>query len=160
MANYAERLFAQVDQESACLERLLRVVDEERKVLTSGSHTELFATSEKKVALSRELEQLQTQRRKLIAAMNPGVRMQMGLMDAAMALPKDQRGRFRGVVKKAQGLAKRLQDANEANKRYLTEALDTVEHVVGIMTGRIDNRSYGKRPPQGPQKARLLAREV
>ena len=76
-------------------------------------------------------------------------------------LPPEDRPYFRDQVNQLAFLAVELNNINNLNKEYLEEALDTVEHILGILTGKEPPSVYGRKNPQknsGPP--RLLTKEA
>ncbi|MCB2184837.1 MAG: flagellar protein FlgN [Deltaproteobacteria bacterium] len=141
---------------------LLEVVGEEKEILLSGQHDRLLGTSEKKLSLGQRLAAAQAARRETMEKLAP---QQDGrpakLIDLVGFLPQERQAPFRRAVADAAQLAKNLGSQNEANKRYLEDALDTVEHVISILSGRQEKKRYGGRALATPnQQPRLLSKEV
>ena len=77
-------------------------------------------------------------------------------------MPLESRSGFRETARTLSTLAQRVAGLNELNKQFIQEALDTVEHLLGIMTGRKMRKAYGKKGKveEAPSISRFLAREV
>lgn len=148
-------------EEIECYRELLRVVESEQQILLHGRHEELLGTADEKLKLSQRLAHIQTERRELMTKPSgDGVRPAK-LIDMTRYLPSEERPEFREAVKKAAQLSRRLASQNQLNKGYLEEALDTVEHLIGILTGRGRGNAYGRRGRmEAARVPRMLAREV
>ncbi len=120
--------------EIASYRELLAVVEEERRILLSGDHQLLFATGEKKLALAQRLLAQREARRELMGRIEIGGRTTLRLDEFANLLPPPERQVFRDHTHTLATLAERLASQNEANQGFLREALDTVEHILGIIT--------------------------
>jgi flagellar biosynthesis/type III secretory pathway chaperone len=85
------------------------------------------------------------------------------LRDLAGLLPAAERGIFRALLQRAQSLAESLTAKNQANARFVQEALDTVEQLMDILSGRDRRQTYdqdGRRNATSSGPPRLLTREV
>ncbi len=156
------QILSHLEKEIVLYRKLLEVVAEERAVLLEGRHEDLLAISEHKLRLSHRLVEVQQARRDLMASLvGPGERP-LRLSDLGGRLSGEERSLFQAVVDKAAALARRLGLQNQTNRRYLEEALDTVEHLLSILSARGEAPAYdrvgkGQCLPGGP---RMLAREV
>ncbi|MFH1058695.1 MAG: flagellar protein FlgN [Pseudomonadota bacterium] len=164
-ANQAElkQIQAQLAQEVSCYRELLAVVDEERIILLSGQHQGLNTSVERKLGLAARLEKARNERLEMMAKLSPDPRQPLRLRDLAADLPPDQRGPFRALLAKAQTLAEAVLRKNQANQGFVQEALDTVDHMLGLLSGRGAGQTYGhggrrQAAPTGPP--RLVTREV
>jgi flagellar biosynthesis/type III secretory pathway chaperone len=150
-------------QEVQYLEELLGVVEEEKQVLLQGNHEGLIPLSERKAALSRSLADAQNKRLTLQKKLSSSPENPIGLADLEKHLEKSSQSAFRSTVRSMQAMAGRLKDLNQANGTFVQEALKTVEHLLGIITGSGEAQGYGPRPG-GARKAhlppRLVAKEV
>lgn len=164
-ANQAElkQIQDQLAQEVSCYRELLAVVDEERTILLSGQHQGLNASTERKLGLASRLETVRNQRLAMMAKLSPDPDQPLRLRDLAADLPPGERGTFRALLGKAQALAETVLRKNQANQGFVQEALDTVDHMLGLLSGRGQGQTYGQAgrrqaAPTGPP--RLLTREV
>ncbi|KIX13536.1 hypothetical protein X474_13705 [Dethiosulfatarculus sandiegensis] len=150
-------------QEVKCLEELLNVVEQEKKVLIEGNHEGLIPLSERKADLSQRLADAQKKRLGLQKKLSSSPESPIGLADLEKHLEKPYHSAFRSTIRSMRTMAGRLKDLNEANGRFVQDALQTVEHLLGIITGAGETQGYGPRPG-GPRKAhlppRLVAKEV
>lgn len=151
------QILTHIHSEVGHYRQLLELVEKEREALLSRDHEALLGLSEDKMRLAEELMKMQVARREMMDSL-PG--RPEKLSDLTGLLPGPARQSFKTAVSQAKNIAKRLSDVSDSNRRYLEEALDTVEHMIGIFTGRNQNQAYGSRGrvPAGP--ARFLAREV
>ena len=152
-----------IEQEIGCYRELLQVVDQERDILLSGDHSELPRQAEAKLGIARRLDQTRQARQDAMARLAPEPGQPLRLRDLAELLPAPERGAFREMLVRAQALAENLAAKNQNNRCYVQEALDTVEHLIGILSGRAQGQTYGQggrrnAAPSGPP--RLLTREV
>ena len=152
-----------IEQEISCYRELIQVVEQERDILLSGDHSGLPAQAEEKLGIARRLHQTRQARQDTMARLSPDSGQPLRLRDLAGMLPAAQRGVFRALLNRAQALAESLTAKNQNNQRFVQEALDTVEHLMGILSGQGRNQTYGQggrrnAPSSGPP--RLLTREV
>lgn len=151
-------------EEIACYRRLMEILEEERQILLGGDHQGLQSTAERKLALARELAELQDQRRQAMARLAPAGGPPPRLGDLAGLLPSAERGPFKTMLGKAQGLAQRLRQLSQNNKAFVEEALDTVEHLLGILANGARPRGYDASGAlashRNPGPARMVVREV
>lgn len=164
-ANQAElkQIQDHLAQEVSCYRQLLEVVDEERAILLSGRHQGLGASAERKMGLAQRLDEIRNARLEVMAKLSPDPAKPLRLRDLAASLPPAERGPFRALLGKAQELAEHITRKNQANQSFVQEALDTVDHLLGLLSGRAQNQTYGQggrrqAAPIGPP--RLLTREV
>jgi flagellar biosynthesis/type III secretory pathway chaperone len=140
---------------------LLEVVEEERNILLTGKHERLLETSERKLSLSNNLAGVQEERRRLMDQLDPERPQPMKLTDLAQFMDAEERPLFRATVTKLAGMAGELNSMNNLNKQFIEEALDTVEHLMGMLTSGVPNPVYGASGPKpGASAPRILAREV
>lgn len=164
MNSDVQEIRERIEEEIGCYRELMSVVDQERGVLLSGRHEGLLACAEQKMMLAQRLEKVQEMRRQAMARISPDPDHPLRLRDLGMMLPHEERGPFQAMLIKAQALAERLAMASANNKTFVEEALDTVEHLLGILAGQGRPQAYdasgamGARP--GPVMPRMLAREV
>jgi hypothetical protein len=150
-------------EEIVCYRELLSVAERERDILLKGSHQELMDTVQLKLDISQRLAARQGERRRLLEALSPDKRRPLRLRDLVGFLPPEEQGPFRTALGEAQRLAQRLGDLSAVSKRYVEEALDTVEHLLAILTGQGRSQAqgyapHGQRP--APVRSRILARAV
>ncbi|MFZ5586615.1 MAG: flagellar protein FlgN [Thermodesulfobacteriota bacterium] len=150
-------------QEVTCYRELLAVVDQERAILLSGEHQGLNASAERKLELAKRLEAVRAERLAVMARLSPDPRRPLRLRDLAASLPPAERAPFKALLGKAQELAEAVNRKNQSNQGFVQEALDTVEHLLGLLSGRGGGQTYGQggrrqAAPTGPP--RLLTREV
>ena len=153
-----------IEQEVLCYRQLLEVVEQERQILLNGQHERLLGTNEQKLELAHRLGVVQDERRQALASLSPDPGRPLRLRDLGDMLSGQERGPFRAMLAKAQQMAERLAQASQTNRSFVEEALDTVEHLLGILCGQSRDHGYtasGARAAQGgPTRPRLLAREV
>ena len=164
MNSDVQEIRERIEEEIGCYRELMAVVDKERGVLLSGRHEGLLACAEQKLLLAQRLEQVQRRRREAMARISPDPDHPLRLRDLGMMLPSEERGPFQAMLVKAQALAERLARASANNKAYVEEALDTVEHLLGILAGQGRPQGYDANGSMGarlgPIGPRMLAREV
>lgn len=140
---------------------LLEVVQEERDILLTGKHERLLETSERKLSLSQNLSQVQEERRRLMEQLDPERPEILKLSDLVCYLAPEDRIPFKSVVRRLSTMADRLNSMNSLNKQFIEEALDTVEHLLGMLTAGMPNPVYGGGGPQQvATRPRIFAREV
>ncbi len=153
-----------IEEEIGCYRELMAVVEQERAILLGGRHEELLACVERKIGLAQRLGQVQEARRQAMSRISPDPDHPLRLRDLGMMLPNEERGPFRELLVRAQALAERLSQASSNNKAFVEEALDTVEHLLGILSGNGQGAGYGARGAlkarAGTCPPRMLAREV
>jgi|GEM_PF-2643927 flagellar biosynthesis/type III secretory pathway chaperone len=152
-----------VEDEIGCYRELIQVVERERDILLSGDHSGLPGQAEAKLGIARRLQQTRQARQEVMSRLSPDPESPLRLRDLAGLLPAAERGVFRALLGRAQSLADNLAAKNQNNQRFVQEALDTVEHLMGILSGQGRGQTYGQggrrnTAPSGPP--RLLAREV
>ena len=149
-------------QEVELYRRLLDVVTEERDILLEGGHQRLMGTTERKLAVCKELAMVQGDRRELMQKLSPDSENPLKLSDLAAYLPEKQRGPFHSLVGKLRRISTRLAQLNETNKSFIEDALDTVEGLLRAITGRGRGASYGNKGTckSGPSLPRLVTKEV
>ena len=152
-----------VENEIGCYRELIQVVEREKDILLSGDHSGLPSQAEQKLGIARRLHQTRQARQEVMTRLSPDPASPLRLRDLAGLLPVAERPVFRALLQKAQTLAENLVTKNQNNQRFVQEALDTVEHLMGILSGQGRNQTYGQggrrnTAPSGPP--RLLAREV
>ncbi len=148
-------------REHILFRKLLEVVEKERNILLEGEHFRLLANTERKVELCQELARVQEQRRGLMARLAPAGEGAPDLEGLVELVSGDERSRLKARLRDMRRLARRLDQLNQGNRGFLEDALDTVEHLMGILAGGQRQAAYragGRREAvPGP---RLLAREV
>ncbi|MFH1035745.1 MAG: flagellar protein FlgN [Pseudomonadota bacterium] len=153
-----------IEQEIGCYRELMAVVEQERRCLLEGRHEDLLACVEQKIGLAQHLGQVQESRRQAMSRISPDPLHPVRLRDLGMMLPTDERGPFRDMLVRAQALAERLSQSSANNKVFVEEALDTVEHLLGILAGQGHQQGYGANGALNHRAAtcppRMLAREV
>lgn len=149
-------------QEVELYRRLLEVVSEERDILLEGGHQRLMGTTERKLAVCKELAMVQEDRRELMQRLSPDRDNPLKLSDLAGRLPEKQQGAFRSLINKLRSVSARLTELNELNKNFIEDALDTVEGLLQAMTGNGAGAAYGNKGncKNGPSLPRLVTREV
>ena len=153
---------ARLEDEIQSYSELLELVQEEKEILLSGDHDRLLETSEKKLAISGRLLKQQTERRRLMAVLLPKGGGQARIRDLEPHVNPESRSAFRETARTLTGLAQKVAGLNERNKQFINEALDTVEHLLGILTGRRRYDAYGSKGKveEAPSSPRFLAKEV
>jgi len=159
----AMKMIAQeLENEIQCYRELLEVVSTERDILLSGEHKRLAETTEIKIGLGSRLARAQESRRLAMQAIVPpqaGREARLG--DLTPLLPVDRRGEFKAAVREAGLLAQRLSHMSQANRSFLEEALDTVDNLLAIITGRKQGATYGANGQSRPAQGRsIMAREA
>jgi hypothetical protein len=150
-------------EEIDCYRELLVVAERERDILLKGSHQELMETVQLKLGISQRLSERQDERRRLLEGLSPDKRRPLRLRDLVGFLPPEEQGPFRAALGEAQRLAQRLGDLSAMSKRYVEEALDTVEHLLAILTGQGKSQAQGYTPHghrPAPTRSRILARAI
>ena len=150
-----------LDRERLLFGRLLEVVERERDILLEGEHLRLVANSEEKVELCQELAGVQKERRELMARLVPAEEQAPDLDGLVRMAPAEMRVGLKSRLNELRRLARRLDQLNRRNQEFLEDALDTVEHLMGVLAGGKRQAAYRA---SGRQEAlagpRLLAREV
>jgi flagellar biosynthesis/type III secretory pathway chaperone len=153
-----------IEEEIGCYRELMAVVEQERGILLSGRHEDLLACVEQKLNLAQRLGQVQRERRQAMSRISPDPEHPLRLRDLGAMLPSEERGPFKEMLVKAQALAERLSQASANNKSFVEEALDTVEHLLGILTGQGRQQGYDANGAMGARAGtcppRMLVREV
>ena len=140
---------------------LLDVVEEERDILLHGKHERLLDTSERKLTLSQNLSRIQDERRNLMDQLDPERSEPMKLVDLVQFMDPDDQGPFKATVRRLSVMAEQLNSMNSLNKKFIEEALDTVEHLLGLLTTGMPNPVYGGKGPQHTaSRPRIFNREV
>lgn len=140
-----EKITSELAKEVQCYRELLEVVQTERDILLKGDHRQLMGTAEQKLSLTERLSIAQANRREAMIAVSGAPEVPAKLIDLTPFLPKENRADFRSAVREAARLAKRLNQLNEGNKGFIEEALDTVDHLLGIITGQAKANTYDSR---------------
>lgn len=148
-------------REHILFRKLLEVVERERDILLEGEHLRLVANSEEKVELCQELAGVQKARRELMARLVPAEEQAPDLDGLVRMAPAEMRVGLKSRLNELRRLARRLDQLNRRNQEFLEDALDTVEHLMGVLAGGKRQAAYRA---GGRQEAlagpRLLAREV
>lgn len=162
MENTISQVYEMLKAEADLYRELLLLAQRERDTLLSRDHSALAGISQEKVMLCQRLAQRQHERRQAMARLAPEGRQDpLRLRDFIGQLPPEQRGRFSAVHRQLADMATRLTHLNNESRGFVQEALDTVDHLLGILTGRGKGGSYGRRgQPQQAMGARLMTREV
>ncbi len=163
MENIISQIHEKLQEEMGLYRELLQVAQLERDILLSRDHSRLMDTSQDKLELCQRLAQRQQQRRELMARLAPeGRPAPLRLGEVIALLPPEHQPRFAATHRRLVELVQRLEHLNQENKGFVEEALDTVDHLLGILTGRGQGGcSYSRRGmPQQASGARLVAREV
>ncbi len=149
-------------QEVELYRQLLEVVTEERDILLEGGHQRLMGTTERKLAVCKELAMVQDERRELMLRFSPDRENPLKLSDLAGYLPEKQQGPFHSLIKKLRSMTERLAQLNDMNKSFVEDALDTVEGLLQAITGGGQGAAYGNKGmcKNGPSMPRLVTREV
>lgn len=157
-----ESVVEKLGEETQCYRELLALVEQERKILLEGQHERLIPTSEKKLEISQRLAEAQGKRRELMDRLSGEGKDPIKLRDLLSYLPREKRAPFRAATKNLSSMAQRLARMNQENAAFITDALDTVEHLLAILTGQHENEAYGSRggPVNKQSMPRLVAREV
>lgn len=156
-----EQIMEQLHREIVGYEGLLDTLREERDILLTGDHDELLAISERKLGLARDLERMQRERVATMLQVLPGIGRRPRLADLEPHLPPEMKAGLRKAVRILTTLSERLSQANQNNKGYIEEALQTVEHILGAIVDSGPKMVY--QAPNGHEarrQPRLLAREV
>jgi flagellar biosynthesis/type III secretory pathway chaperone len=149
-------------QEVELYRRLMDLVIEERDILLEGGHQRLMGTTERKLAICKELVGVQEDRRELMQKLSPDSESPLKLSDLEAYLPGTQRGPFRSLVGKLRRISARLAELNDTNKSFIEDALDTVEGLLQAITRGGRGAAYGNKGTckNGPSLPRLVTREV
>lgn len=162
MPDALDKVLELLEAEIGCLRGLTAQLEEERDALLGGRHEDLVGISEQKLLIGRELADIQAQRRALMGQLAGPGGAPAKLIDLAPHLPVERRGAFKKTVRTISELADRLSSMNQTNRNYVTEALDMVEHLIGVLSGRgrksAAYNSTGVMADAPPR--RMLAREV
>lgn len=155
------QILGQLEIEIDAYQELLSLVEQEHQILLKGKHDELVFTSEKKLGLVKHLAKLQENRLAIMRGLLPEQAEAPRLKDLEPLLPAGLKSGFRLAKNKMTSLAKRLEAANQANRGFIEEALETVGHLIGIFTSSGRDSNYGpKAPREVSAPPRLLVREV
>lgn len=152
-----------IEDEVVCYRELIQVVERERDILLSRDHSGLPEQAEQKMGIARRLHESRLARQEVMSRLSPDPASPLRLRDLAGLLPAAERGIFRALLQRAQALAESLAAKNQANARFVQEALDTVEHLMDILSGRQRSQTYsqaGRRDTTQSGPPRLLTREV
>nr|MCA1905438.1 flagellar protein FlgN [Desulfarculus sp.] len=152
-----------IEDEVGCYREMIQVVERERDILLSRDHSGLPEQAEQKLAIARRLHQSRLARQEVMSRISPDPARPLRLRDLAGLLPAAERGIFRALLQRAQSLAESLTAKNQANARFVQEALDTVEQLMDILSGRDRSQTYdqeGRRNATSSGPPRLLTREV
>lgn len=162
MQHDVEKITTELAKEVQCYRELLEVVRNERDILLGGDHRQLMGTAEQKLGLTERLAAAQEGRRAAMLAVSGKADTPAKLIDLTPLLPQESRSDFKAKVREAARLAKQLSQLNEGNKGFIEEALDTVDHLLGIITGKNrSNMTYDSRGmAQGSGGRNLVAKEV
>ncbi len=163
MRGQMEKIRTSLATEIGCFRELLTVAERERDILLKGSHQELMDTAQLKLAIAQRLSVAQQERRQLMSRLSPaaGGGQPLRLRDLTAFLPPEDQAPFREALGEAKSLAERLSDMNRVSKRYVEEALDTVDHLLGILSGRGASQGYSPHGrPAAVGRPRILARSV
>lgn len=157
-----QKITQELENEIQCYRELLDVVTAERDILLSGDHKRLAETAEQKISLSNRLARAQEARRKALQTLAPrSAKQPAKLSDLTPLLPVDRQAEFKAAVREAGTLAQRLSQMNTTNRRYLEEALDTVDHLLAILTGQGQGHIYGSNGVRRNAPSRsMVTREV
>lgn len=163
MQDQLQDIRSALGEEIVCFRELLAVAERERDILLKGSHQELMETVQLKLGISQRLSERQRERRRLLEELSPDKRRPLRLRDLTGFLPPEEQAPFRSALGEAQRLAQRLGDMSATSKRYVEEALDTVEHLLAILTGQGRSQAQGYSPHgqrSAPTRPRILARAI
>ena len=161
MQHAVEKITTELAKEVQCYRELLEVVQAERDILLHGDHKQLMGTAEQKLGLTERLAAAQENRREAMVAVSGTPDTPAKLIDLTPYLPQESRAGFRSTVREAARLAKRLSQLNEGNKGFLEEALDTVDHLLSIITGQNKASTYDCRGmTRGGAGRSLVVKEV
>jgi len=160
MQTVMEQIVEKLGQETQGYRDLLQLVEKEREILLSGRHEDLIPVSEQKLGLTQHLAETQKQRRALMQSLSPDHPLK--LSDLTTYLPREKRSPFRAALKTLTALSERLASLNQRNAVFINDVLDTVEHLLAILTGQDRKEAYGARGAAAnkPSLPRLLTREV
>jgi flagellar biosynthesis/type III secretory pathway chaperone len=156
-----EQITVTINQEVECLRGLLDIVQAERKALLERQPERLTSLAERKIGMCRELGIMQEHRRELMRQVAGNGPAPAKLSDLTQHLDPAERAPFKQAVSRVRQLAASLNRINSLNRVHVEEALDTVEHVLSILTGQSGNDGYlnrGQLPVR--QAPRMLARQV
>lgn len=155
------QITATINQEIECLRGLLDIVQAERAALLEREPDRLISLAERKIGKCRELGAMQERRRELMRQVAGDGPAPAKLGDLAAYLEPPERGPFKQAVSRLRELASNLGRINNLNRVHVEEALDTVEHVLSILTGQTgDDRYQARGVPPARQAPRMLARQV
>jgi flagellar biosynthesis/type III secretory pathway chaperone len=161
MEAHLREIALKVEGEVSCLSQLLELLDQEREILLHGRHQDLMGTTQRKISIFHQLNQVQEERRALQQGYATEDLPQPTLGQLSRRLPQPRQGEFRRALLTADDLARKVMSANQANQGYVSEALATVDHLLGLLSGGGVSQGYS---PQGatapPNRPRLFAREV
>lgn len=150
-----------LDLEISCLRQLIDTVGRERDALLQARHEDLLSIGEEKLRLADQMQQLQQKRRLLMSQVTGADQQPTKLIELVPHLPPAERTPFRQALNRVSELARRLAKMNQVNRDFVHEALDTVEHMLDVLTGRRDLNGYSPRGPASrPSRPRMLVREV
>ena len=149
-----------VNTEISYYQSLLLVLQQERDILLSGLHDELLPNCENKLTLSEELSDIQKERQQLVDMINEQGYEISRLSQLVPWVDEAMQPRFRAILQEADILSKRLYELNQINRTYISEALETIGHILAIFSEQ-HAAGYNARGGQVPLSGRrLLAKEV
>lgn len=161
MQQQMRKITSSLAGEIVCFRELLKVAERERDILLKGSHHELIDTAQLKLELGRRLSEMQQDRRRLMEELAPESGRPLRLRDLAGFLPPEEQAPYRAALGEAQSLAERLSQMSQVSKHYVEEALDTVDHLLGILSGRGAAQGYSPHGrPQAASRPRILTRSI
>lgn len=124
-----------LETEIGCMRELTDQLVAEKEALLAARHEDLIPISDAKLKLAHRLAEVQDQRRALMKKIGGREGAPAKLIDLAPYIPKSQRGVFRQAVHTVADMAQRLTSMNQANHDFVNEALDTVEHMINMLSG-------------------------
>jgi flagellar biosynthesis/type III secretory pathway chaperone len=150
-----------IAEEITCLKEIADLLEREKDILLSGDHQQLMGLNQSKLSIFHRLHQTQEERRGMQQACAEPGQSPPSLRELSRRLPAEQQEGFRMSLMTADGLARRVMSASELNRGYVEEALATVDHLLGILSGQGTSLGYSPHGlPQTSNRPRLLTREV
>ena len=139
-----ERIKHLLNQETEGLSSLLEALDKEKDILLKGQHQDLMANSEHKLEICQQLESIQKARQELVLNMVIAGEPIVKLSQLAPLLQAEQRDAFREQLIKADNLSKQLHERNQLNRAFINEALDSIGHVLSIISNQHNASGYNE----------------
>ena len=101
-----------------------------------------MANSEYKLEICQQLESVQKTRQELTQGLVVDGEPVIRLSQLTPLLPAEQRDNFREQLIRADNLSKQLNERNQLNRSFINEALDSIGHVLSIISNHRNAAGY------------------